>query len=74
MRCLSCDCELTDYEATKRSVFSGDYVQLCQACLIDTDCVALGNPALMTDADDDLLNDLEDYAGDFKDWEDDSER
>jgi hypothetical protein len=73
MRCLSCDRELTDYESTKKSIFSGDYVQLCQWCLADTDCIALGNPALMTDADDDLLDLLEDNAVDFDDWRHDSE-
>lgn len=69
MRCLSCDCELTDYEATKRSVFSGDYVQLCQACLVDTDCVALGNPSLMTDYDDDTIHWSESDDIDFDEWD-----
>ena len=72
MRCLSCDRELTDYESTKRSIFSGDYVQLCQWCLQDTDCVALGNPALMSDADDDLIDGID--TNDLDDWDYDSER
>ena len=74
MRCLSCDCELTDYEATKRSVFSSDYVQLCQACLADTDCIALGNPSLMTDADDDLADGIDIDPNDLDDWDYDSDR
>jgi hypothetical protein len=73
MRCLACDCELTDYEATKRSVFSGDYVQLCQSCLADTDCVALGNPALMSDADDDLVDGIDSNPNDLEDWRHDSD-
>lgn len=69
MRCLACDRELTDYETTKRSIFSGDYVQLCQWCLADTDCIALGNPALMTDADDDTLQWIESDDIDFDEWD-----
>ena len=31
MRCVSCDCELTDYEAT-RKYESGVYLDLCSDC------------------------------------------
>jgi len=32
MRCLSCDCELTDFEATRKGAYSGQYIDLCNAC------------------------------------------
>ena len=32
MKCLSCDCILTDFEAT-RKYSSGEYVDLCNSCL-----------------------------------------
>lgn len=74
MRCLACDKELTDYESTKRSIFSGDYVQLCQHCLIDTNCTALGNPALMSDADGDIVDGLDvEKLNDLDDWRNDSD-
>jgi hypothetical protein len=33
MRCLSCDCELTDIEATKKYENGNDYIDLCDRCL-----------------------------------------
>ena len=33
MRCGACDCELTDFEATRKSIVSGDYLDLCGNCL-----------------------------------------
>lgn len=34
MRCVSCDCELTDYESTRRYE-SGGYLDLCTDCCHD---------------------------------------
>ena len=31
MRCVSCDCELTDYEST-RKYEEGEYLDLCNDC------------------------------------------
>lgn len=31
MRCLACDCALTDFEATRKTI-SGHYVDLCNRC------------------------------------------
>jgi hypothetical protein len=36
MRCVSCDCELTDYESTRRYE-SGDFLDLCNGCCKDMD-------------------------------------
>lgn len=32
MRCLACDVELTDLEATRKYAGSGDFVDLCDHC------------------------------------------
>lgn len=33
MHCLSCDCELSDYESTRKSARTGEYLDLCDSCL-----------------------------------------
>lgn len=33
MRCLSCDCELTDEEAVKKGINTREYLDLCYSCL-----------------------------------------
>ena len=32
MRCFSCDCELTDFEATRKSKVTEEYIDLCESC------------------------------------------
>lgn len=32
MRCLSCNCQLDDYEATRKFAESGTFVDLCNNC------------------------------------------
>lgn len=32
MRCRSCDCELTDFESTRKSMVTGEYFDLCNSC------------------------------------------
>lgn len=32
MRCLSCNCELTDFEATRKFKLSEEFVDLCNSC------------------------------------------
>ena len=32
MRCRACDCELNDYEATRKSVTTNEYLDLCDDC------------------------------------------
>lgn len=32
MRCLSCNCELTDFEATRKYAGTTDFVDLCNNC------------------------------------------
>jgi hypothetical protein len=32
MRCRACDVELNDFEATRKSMVTGDYFDLCNHC------------------------------------------
>lgn len=32
MRCLSCNCILSDYEATRKSAHTNTYIDLCNRC------------------------------------------
>ena len=32
MRCVACDCILTDFEATRKSAASGEYLDMCERC------------------------------------------
>jgi len=32
MRCLSCNCSLTDFEATRRSIVTMEFYDLCNRC------------------------------------------
>lgn len=32
MKCVACDVELTDFEATRRSKTTGQYLDLCEDC------------------------------------------
>lgn len=35
MRCLSCNRALTDFEATRKSATSGEFIDLCNNCYAD---------------------------------------
>lgn len=35
MRCLSCNRVLTDFEATRKSATSGEFIDLCNHCYAD---------------------------------------
>lgn len=35
MRCLSCDCLLSDFESTRKSRTTNDYIDLCNNCFED---------------------------------------
>ena len=32
MRCVACNAVLTDFEATRKSATTGDYIDLCNKC------------------------------------------
>jgi hypothetical protein len=71
MRCRSCDEALTDYETTRKSLATGEYINMCKSCFdsIKGDCLAFGNPALMSDDDDIYSNG--DFDIDIVDYDED---
>jgi len=46
MRCKACDKALTDYEATRKSITTHEFLDLCNACYsyIKEDVYAIDNP------------------------------
>ena len=54
MHCRSCDTLLTDFETSRRSLVTGEYIEICQQCFqsIKGDCLAFGNPSLIGDNED----------------------
>lgn len=32
MRCIACNKQLTDYEATRKSVVTGEFLDMCNGC------------------------------------------
>lgn len=53
MRCIACDCLLTDFEATRKSVNTNQYLDLCNTCYytINDDVLALERADLQHDED-----------------------
>jgi len=35
MRCLSCNKNLSDFESTRKSATTGEYIDLCNSCFSD---------------------------------------
>lgn len=69
MRCIACNANLTDYEATRRHAETGDFLDLCGECLSviqsEVQFNTLDRPDLL--GSDDILDDNpEDYI-DFSD-------
>jgi len=48
MRCLACNKVLSDFEATRRSLISGDFMDVCNTCYtnIEDDVPALSKEEL----------------------------
>lgn len=49
MRCIACDCVLTDIEAKRKGLFSREYLDLCDPCyatVADDVPLATGNDSL----------------------------
>lgn len=61
MRCYCCDKILSDFESTRKSVISGDYLDMCNKCYstIKDDLVAEERYDLY-DGDEDELTETED--------------
>lgn len=48
MRCLSCNCVLNDYEATRKSAHTNEYIDMCNRCygIIEDDLDVIERPDL----------------------------
>lgn len=64
MRCRSCNCALSSREATRKSVVTGEYLDLCNSCLdeVPADFEYEENPAV---PDDDAEQELDLHPADF---------
>jgi len=60
MRCLACNIELTDYEATRKSSVTNEFVDLCNKCYnaINEDIEIIDNKDLISFQD---IVDFDDY-------------
>ncbi len=66
MRCISCNKLLTDFEATRRSIQSNDFVELCNDCFYYTadDIATLSREDLRSESD--IFIGEQEYEQDWK--------
>ena len=69
MRCLACNKALNDYEATRKSATTGEYVDLCNHCFhnVDQEVNAISRPDLENEEDFEDTVELDDLTGDLFD-------
>lgn len=69
MRCLACNKVLNDFEATRKSVTTGQYVDLCNHCYHDVeyDITSLEREDLRETNDIETEIKLDDFQGDLFD-------
>ena len=65
MRCIACDVELTDYEATRRFAVSQEFIDLCNRCA----AVSLNDSDVVDRVDLRTLADLEEMIYHEQYWE-----
>ena len=67
MRCIACNALLSDYEATRKSELTGEYVDLCNHCYVavKSDIVTIEREDLATPEN--MEENWEDIE-DIKDW------
>ena len=65
MRCIACDVELTDYEATRRYAVSKEFVDLCNTCF----AVTLDDGDVIDRDDLRTLADIEETIHYEQDWD-----
>lgn len=63
MRCLACNVELNDYEATRKDLH-GDYIDMCNHCYS-----TIKDDILSTDREDLLVQ--EEIISDYSEWSED---
>jgi hypothetical protein len=66
MRCQACNKALNDFESTRKSVTTGEYVDLCNHCFhdVENDIETVVREDLRDECDDDVLE-LDDLEGDL---------
>jgi hypothetical protein len=66
MRCQACNKALNDFESTRKSVTTGEYVDLCNHCFhdVENDIDTVVREDLRDECDDDVLE-LDDLEGDL---------
>ena len=69
MRCLACNKALNDYEATRKSATTGEYLDLCNHCFhnVDQEVNAISRPDLENEEDFEDTVELDDLTGDLFD-------
>jgi len=69
MRCIACNKALNDYEATRKSATTGEYLDLCNNCFhnIDQDVEAIIRPELLDESSVEDEQELDDLQGDLFD-------
>jgi hypothetical protein len=66
MRCLACNKALNDFEATRKSATTGEYVDLCNHCFhdVEKDVETIVREDLRDECDEDNLE-FDDLEGDI---------
>jgi len=66
MRCQACNKALNDFESTRKSVTTGEYVDLCNHCFhdVENDIETVVREDLRDECDDDVIE-LDDLEGDL---------
>jgi hypothetical protein len=69
MRCIACNKALNNYEATRKSATTGEYLDLCNNCFhnIDQDVEAIIRPELLDESSVEDEQELDDLQGDLFD-------
>jgi hypothetical protein len=71
MRCLACNKALNDFESTRKSATTGEYVDLCNQCFhnVEQDIESLEREDLRNEEDVEDTIELNDIQGDlFDGW------
>ena len=81
MRCYSCDRALNDFESTRKSVTTGEYMDLCNKCFKDVDVATfdredLDEPfvSVFEDPDYDELGVFVEHTGQHNGWQQEDEQ
>ena len=72
MRCYCCNRKLSDFESTRRSATTGEFLDMCNKCLIGLNIATVDRPDLegSFEKHSDEEDSLDVYVGKQDDWED----